>query len=100
MSCNIALCVVVRDNKLLLLQRGMTAPTMPGVWSIPGGHKEEGEKLLFTAIRELKEETNLDVLAFSYVGEKTNTQGKEIKIYSFRVHDDAEVTLSYEQFRS
>ena len=33
-------------------------------WSFPKGHKEEGETPRQTAIRELKEETGLDVVEF------------------------------------
>jgi len=51
--------VIVRNGKMLLAKRG----SEPGKnkWSIPGGLVELGETAKETAVREVKEETNLDV---------------------------------------
>lgn len=51
--------VVVKDGRVLLVQRG-TEP-MKGHWSIPGGLVEVGEMLSAGIVREVKEETGLDV---------------------------------------
>lgn len=51
--------VVVQDNRVLLVQRG-TEP-LKGQWSIPGGLIDVGETLREAVIREVKEETGLDV---------------------------------------
>lgn len=51
--------VVVCSNKILLEKR-KNEPGK-GKWSIPGGIVELGEKAERTAIREVKEETNLSV---------------------------------------
>ena len=48
-------CVIIENNKVLLIQQ------TKGHWGFPKGHMEEGETELQTAIREVKEETNLDV---------------------------------------
>ena len=45
------------DNKILYL----TLHYEGGHWDFPKGHVEENEKLEETALRETKEETNLDV---------------------------------------
>lgn len=60
--------VIVRtDNKVLMCQRSMTS-TLPGIWSVPGGHIEKGEDPTIAAVREFFEETNLkispDILEF------------------------------------
>lgn len=48
------------DNefKFLLLKRA-DDEEYPGIWSMPGGGIEEGEKAYETAVREMKEETGL-----------------------------------------
>ena len=48
-------CIIIEDGKVLLIKQTM------GHWGFPKGHMEEGETEEQTAIREVKEETNLDV---------------------------------------
>jgi len=49
-------CIIVKEGKVLLVQHN------EGHWDFPKGHIEENETELKTAIREVKEETNIDVL--------------------------------------
>ncbi len=51
--------VVVRGDEVLLIKRGK--PPRMGDWSIPGGRQEPGETIRECALREVKEETGLDV---------------------------------------
>lgn len=51
--------VVVHESRVLLVQRG-TEP-LKGRWTIPGGLVDVGESLREAVIREVKEETGLDV---------------------------------------
>ena len=51
--------VVVRESRVLLVQRG-TEP-LKGRWAIPGGLIDVGETLREAVIREVKEETGMDV---------------------------------------
>ena len=56
---------VVIKNKMgqvLLLKRSEVDAWMPGKWSLPGGGKREEETLLQGAVREIKEETGLEVM--------------------------------------
>lgn len=55
-----AAAVLVRDDDRLLLVRRANAPGK-GLWSIPGGLIELGEKAVEAAKREVKEETGLDI---------------------------------------
>lgn len=48
-------CVVFDGDKVLLIKHN------EGHWDLPKGHIEEGETEVETAIREVKEETNVDV---------------------------------------
>jgi 8-oxo-dGTP diphosphatase len=52
--------VLTRDRKRYLLIKRAAEPDA-GLWSIPGGLVEVGEKAADAAIREMKEETGLDV---------------------------------------
>ena len=51
--------VVVHDGRVLLVRRG-TEP-LKGHWTLPGGLLEVGEALVAGVIREVREETGLDV---------------------------------------
>jgi len=55
--------VILRDHnsnlEVLLIRRGK--PPREGEWSIPGGRQELGETVRETAVREIKEETNLTI---------------------------------------
>ena len=48
--------IVINDSKVLVIRQTQ------GFWGFPKGHIEEGESEIQTAIRETKEETNLDVV--------------------------------------
>jgi 8-oxo-dGTP diphosphatase len=51
--------VVVRDGRALLIRRGK--PPLLGRWAIPGGTVELGETLQEALVREMQEETGLEV---------------------------------------
>ena len=54
-----AACIVVHENKVLLGKRNKK--NAKGLWVIPGGGINFGEKMIDAAKREVKEETNIDV---------------------------------------
>lgn len=58
--------VVDAAGRLLLIRRGH-APSA-GLWSVPGGHVEPGESLAEAVVREVREETGLDVRPGAVVG--------------------------------
>jgi len=51
--------VVWRDDKIILIKRGK-APRQ-GEWGLPGGMQHLGETIFETAVREVREETGLDI---------------------------------------
>ena len=52
--------VAVRDGHILLIRRGHGPAA--GQWSVPGGRVEWGETLAAAVVREVAEETGLEVL--------------------------------------
>ena len=52
-----AAAIIVNDKEEILLQSRADR----GIWGLPGGCQELGERFKDTVIREIKEETNLDV---------------------------------------
>ena len=52
----------------VLITRRPEGKMLAGLWEFPGGKQEPSETIKETIIRELKEETNLDVLLISEVG--------------------------------
>ena len=48
-------CVIIKEGKVLLIKDNH------GNWGVPKGHVEKNETEIETAVRETKEETNIDV---------------------------------------
>lgn len=51
--------IVVEAGRVLLIERGH--PPNQGQWSVPGGRIEWGESMVEAVIREVREETGLDI---------------------------------------
>ena len=49
------------ERSVLLIKRSETEDVLTGVWDIPGGTLEDGEDPKEGVLREVKEETNLEV---------------------------------------
>ncbi|MES2906342.1 MAG: 8-oxo-dGTP diphosphatase MutT [Pseudomonadota bacterium] len=58
----VACAVLDTDNRILLAKRP-EGKSLAGLWELPGGKIEPGERPEQTLIRELKEEVNIDVKA-------------------------------------
>jgi acetyl-CoA carboxylase carboxyl transferase subunit beta len=74
--------VVFRDDgAVLLVQRGR--PPLEGAWSLPGGKVIEGESFAAAVVREVLEETGLEVEAGAVVAVVTLTgEG-----HSYEIHE-------------
>ena len=54
--------VIVKDNKILCVQRGTHKyPYLANKWEFPGGKMEEGETEEQTIVREIREELHMDI---------------------------------------
>lgn len=79
---------IIQDGKILLVQEGHKEAY--GLWSLPVGHVEEGEKESETAIRETEEETGYRVKVAKV--KKELIQGKVFK--SLQSFDGSFIELS------
>ena len=55
----VAAIVIDDDGRVLVVQRGR--PPGEGLWTVPGGKLEAGERIADAVAREVREETGLDV---------------------------------------
>jgi len=53
--------VIANRGRILVLKRAPVMPYRPGSWDLPGGHLSLGESFEDCLLREIKEETGLDV---------------------------------------
>lgn len=60
-----ASAAIFKGEEILLIQRGKGAFT--GLWSLPGGHVEPGEKAADAARREVREETGVEAAIDGFV---------------------------------
>lgn len=72
-----------KKNEVLLLKRSEKVDSFRGLWGFPGGKREDGELSLEAAVREVKEETDLDILKkdLTYVFTMRRTPDKDILFY-------------------
>ncbi|HVA79797.1 MAG TPA: NUDIX domain-containing protein [Candidatus Binataceae bacterium] len=53
--------VIANRGRMLVLRRAATMRYAPGAWDLPGGHLAIGESVEQCLLREVREETGLDV---------------------------------------
>ncbi len=69
------------ENKVVLIKR-LTRPFV-GYWALPGGRMDPGETIEQTVVREVKEETGLDVVILQKIGEYVERGVKDDVEYEY-----------------
>ncbi|WP_343243061.1 NUDIX hydrolase [Streptomyces sp. SID12501] len=62
--------VVVHDDRVLVVRRSYREGFLPGVWGVPCGKLDEGERPEEAVLRELEEETGLKGQVLAAAGER------------------------------
>ena len=94
-----------QDGRYLITQRKLDKPWAPGSWEVPGGGVNAGESSEEAIIRELKEETGLDVssaeggLAMTYQRENPEEKNNYfVDVYRFTMDfDESDVAVQEEE---
>ncbi|PLX28119.1 DNA mismatch repair protein MutT [Candidatus Parcubacteria bacterium] len=94
---------ILVDDKLLIVKRAANESFLPNYYEMPGGKIEYGEKPEDALIREVKEETSLDIKVnspystFSYVNNVKNKHTIDIQYICKSESNVNDVKLSEEQ---
>ena len=69
-AASVAVCIVLRRDQqcLLLTRRARTLRSHAGQWALPGGGRDVGESAADAALRELLEETGVQVASGDVLG--------------------------------
>jgi len=75
--------IINNEGKILIgKKRSDSTKFLSGKWHIPGGSVEEGERYEEALIREIREETGLEISVGRYIGShKTPTSRREARCY-------------------
>ncbi len=88
--------IINPQRQILLLRRGATAPTCPGMWGGPGGLQEDDETESEAATREVREEAGIEITLDSgtpFFSSRWSGDGREIRY--FLAHVDGNVTITF-----
>jgi 8-oxo-dGTP pyrophosphatase MutT (NUDIX family) len=90
------LALIEHDSKALILKRSESCHSFPGYWCLPGGHIDNGETPEFAIIREVFEETNLEVQDLKLHQTYVMPDNKYISIYNVKASMFNKIRLSTE----
>jgi 8-oxo-dGTP diphosphatase len=79
-----AVAILDDDSSMLLLLRSAKSRWMPKKWGLPGGKVETGETSEEAAIRETKEEANLNIQNLTYL---KNLSNKTVDLFYVTSYD-------------
>ena len=90
--------IIKNNNELLVLKRHPKSRTDPEMWELPGGKVEPGEFFTDALVREIKEETNLDVSVGDFCEAIQNdySHKRTVQIMMYLENIEGEVKISDE----
>ena len=83
---NVVGAIILNEKNQVLIMSRKTDDFMGGIDELPSGNMEQGENIYESLVREVKEETNLDVVNVkSYIGsfDYISGSGKKARQYNF-----------------
>lgn len=88
---------VRKNNKILMVQENKIGKK--GKWNMPAGKLEDGESVIEAAVREVKEETNLNVHITGLIGiqESITSMGQLIIFYFSSLYDSGRIQYDKEE---
>lgn len=83
----VAVAVISDAQRRVLITRRSLHASHGGIWEFPGGKLEKNELPTAALVREIKEEVDLDVIAYDYLGEINHTYKQQpISLLVYHVH--------------
>lgn len=86
------------SGEILIVKRHPKSRTDPEMWELPGGKVEKGEFFVDALVREIKEETNLDVNVgdFAEAIQNDYSHKRTVQIMMYLTDVEGEVKISEE----
>ena len=86
------------SGEILIVKRHPKSRTDPEMWELPGGKVEKGEFFADALVREIKEETNLDVEVGDFCEAVQNdySHKRTVQIMMYLIGAEGEVKISDE----
>ena len=97
MKTIVAEVCVKKDNKILMVEENRKKKK--GKWNMPAGKLEENEDIITTAIREVKEETNINIniKGIICIEEKISSVGQLLILYFLGEYVSGEISYDNEE---
>lgn len=88
--------LIVKNGKMLFLQRSKDSEIEPNKWCVPGGHKEKFLSEEKNVLKEIKEETGLDIISSKLINVKDLVGSRKI-YYFLCTPSEGEVIINNEE---
>lgn len=87
----LASCMVIQDKagRVLLTKRSEKMKTFTGGWVLPGGHIDIGETFEECAVREIREETGIDIEINGQQGNDMSYMGHPVELFPYFAYESS-----------